>query len=124
MKFEEWEKQHMGESAGITANEYQQAALRTANPECRDIVNCALGLCGESGEVADLVKKHTFQGHTLDKEHIQKELGDVAWYMAVMANVLGYSLSDVFEMNVEKLKKRYPDGFNQERSLNRASNDV
>lgn len=123
MKFEEWEKKHMGESVGISANDYQQAALRTANPECRNIENCGLGLCGESGEVADIIKKHTFQGHPLDKERIKKELGDVAWYMAVLADVLGFSLSDVLETNVEKLRKRYPDGFSTERSINRKTDD-
>lgn len=103
----------------MTGNEYQSAALRTANIKCRNLQNCGLGLCGESGEVADIIKKHTFQGHELDKKHIVEELGDVAWYMAVLADMLGYSLNDVLEMNVEKLKKRYPDGFSEERSVNR-----
>lgn len=72
----------------MTGNEYQGAALRTASGMNYDhhgmIINGALGLCGESGEVADIIKKATFQGHQLDKEHIAEELGDVAWYPNVL----------------------------------------
>ena len=68
--------------------------------------------------------KEQILAHPLDKEHIAKELGDVAWYMAVTAFMIGCSLDDIFQMNVEKLKKRYPDGFSTERSLNRASNNI
>lgn len=108
---------------GITANDYQRAALRTASGMNYEhhgmLMNGILGLCGEAGEVADLVKKATFQGHELDKEHVAEELGDVAWYLAVAAYAIGYNLGDIFQMNVEKLKKRYPDGFDKSRSINR-----
>ena len=103
----------------MTGNEYQKAALRTANTKCRNLQNCGLGLCGESGEVADIIKKHTFQGHPLDKKHIAEELGDVAWYMAVTAYMIGVPLDDILALNVEKLKERYPDGFSEDRSVNR-----
>ena len=77
----------------MTSNEYQAAALRTAQTDkltaSELLLNSALGLCGESGEVSDLVKKHRFQGHNLDLEHIAKELGDIAWYLAVGANRRG-----------------------------------
>lgn len=112
----------------MTINEYQTAALRTAQTEelthVELVMNSALGLCGESGEVADLVKKHRFQGHGLDIEHIAKELGDVAWYLAVGAYSIGYDLEKILQMNVDKLKARYPDGFSTDRSLHRAENDV
>ena len=112
----------------MTINEYQTAALRTAQTEkflAGDLLlNSALGLCGESGEVADLVKKHLFQGHDLDIEHIAKELGDVAWYLAVGAYAIGYDLETILQMNVDKLEARYPDGFSTDRSLHRAENDV
>lgn len=101
----------------MTPNEYQAACMRVVDEP--DIGECALGLCGESGEVADLVKKHLYQGHPLNKERIAEELGDVAWYLAVMAKAIGYDLEDIFKMNVEKLWKRYPDGFSAERSVNR-----
>ena len=99
----------------MTINEYQTAALRTAQTDKLTanelLLNSALGLCGESGEVADLAKKHRFQGHDLDFEHIAKELGDVAWYLAVGAYSIGYDLEAILQMNVDKLKARYPDGF-------------
>ena len=112
----------------MTINEYQTAALRTAQTDkltARELLlNSALGLCGESGEVADLVKKHRFQGHDLDFDHIAKELGDVAWYLAVGAYAIGFDLESIFRMNIEKLEARYPDGFSADRSLHRAENDV
>ena len=78
-----------------------------------------MGLCGESGEAIDLVKKHLAQGHELDKARLAKELGDIAWYLAEMATVLDIELEEVFVRNIEKLKKRYPEGFDKEKSLNR-----
>lgn len=112
----------------MTINEYQAAALRTAQTEkflASDLLlNSALGLCGESGEVADLVKKHLFQGHDLDLDHVAKELGDIAWYLAVGAYAIGLDLETIFRMNIEKLKARYPDGFSTDRSLHRDKNDV
>ena len=112
----------------MTINEYQTAALRTAQTDKLTanelLLNSALGLCGESGEVADLVKKHRFQGHDIDIEHIAKELGDVAWYLAVGAYAIGLDLESIFRMNIEKLKARYPDGFSTDRSLHRSENDV
>ncbi len=105
----------------MTPNEYQKLALRTANEQTSDgmILNGALGLAGESGEVADHLKKHLFQGHDLDKRHLAKELGDVCCYIAVCAKGLGFTMEQVMQMNVDKLKKRYPNGFEADRSINR-----
>jgi NTP pyrophosphatase (non-canonical NTP hydrolase) len=109
----------------MTINEYQKAAMRTANPGvCDQLPNVALGLCGESGEIADMVKKAEYQGHELDKEHIAKELGDVAWYLALGATTIGYDLETILQMNVDKLKARYPEGFDPEKSNNRKPGDV
>lgn len=111
----------------MTGNEYQEAAMRTANKKLMPTelaMNGALGLCGESGEVADLFKKYMFQGHALDVEHVAKELGDIAWYLAITANAIGYDLDTVLEMNVAKLKARYPEGFEVSRSTNRVAGDV
>ena len=112
----------------MTINEYQTAALRTAQTDkltARELLlNSALGLCGESGEVADLLKKYHFQGHNLDLDHVAKEFGDVAWYLAVGAYAIGFDLESIFRMNKEKLEARYPDGFTADRSLHRAENDV
>ena len=119
--------EHLTEAVGDpgwTANDYQRAALRTAqmdnfsNEEV--LLNGVMGLNGEAGEVIDLVKKARFQGHELDTEKLMKELGDIAWYLAITAISIGYSLSDVFDANIEKLQKRYPDGFDKARSMNRA----
>ena len=85
------------------------------------LINGALGLSGESGEVADHIKKHIFQGHELDREFLAKELGDICWYIAVAAQASGYPLEDVMRGNVEKLRKRYPNGFEEDRSIHRDS---
>lgn len=106
----------------MTINEYQRLAMKTLNPELskKDIlINGVMGLCGESGEAIDIVKKWLAQGHELDKEHLAKELGDVAWYLAETALALDIPLEDILAANIEKLKKRYPEGFASERSIRR-----
>lgn len=111
----------------MTGNEYQELALRTARKDLDStqlLLNGALGLAGESGEVVDTVKKHLFQGHWLDKSHITKELGDVAWYLAISAHAVGCDLDTIFQMNIDKLKARYPDGFSAENSINRKEGDT
>lgn len=108
-------------------NDYQQAALRTAPgdlPPERLLLNGLMGLNGEAGEAIDILKKHLFQGHELDTAHMAKELGDVAWYLAVSANAIGYDLETIMQMNVDKLKARYPDGFDVEHSLHRNQDDI
>jgi NTP pyrophosphatase (non-canonical NTP hydrolase) len=106
----------------MTANEYQKLAMTTLNPALskKDVlINGAMGLCGESGEVIDIVKKWLAQGHELDKDKILKELGDVAWYLAEVAYALDTPLDEVLSANIEKLRARYPEGFDTERSKNR-----
>ena len=122
----------IGEITGgksMTINEYQTEALRTAagmnHPNNDEILlNGVMGLAGESGECVDMIKKYRFQGHELDKAHLAKELGDVAWYIAVAAHAIGYDLETVLQMNVDKLRNRYPNGFEAERSLHRQEGDV
>ena len=111
----------------MTANEYQELAMRTANrllTEREQLADAALGLAGESGEIADMVKKHLFQGHSLDRDHLLKEAGDCLWYLALLATVLRCDLASVLTMNIDKLRARYPDGFDAERSINRKEGDV
>lgn len=106
----------------MTINEYQELALRTLNPELskKDVlINGVMGLCGESGEAIDIVKKHLAQGHELDREALVKELGDIAWYLAETAYALDVKLEDVLQGNIDKLKKRYPEGFETGRSIHR-----
>ena len=106
----------------LSANEYQRLALTTMNPALTTqevLINGVMGLCGEAGEAIDIVKKHLAHGHELDRDHLIKELGDVAWYLAETAYALDISLEDVLLQNLEKLKKRYPEGFDTERSKQR-----
>lgn len=107
----------------MTANEYQALAMRTLNPDLdkKDIlINGVMGLCGESGEAIDIVKKHLAQNHPLDKDALRKELGDIAWYLAETAYALDTDLEDILRMNIQKLKDRYPEGFSTQNSINRA----
>lgn len=122
-------------------NEYQQLAMRTNDGKITDrvaqyiadatddkmyykmigeLLNGALGLTGEAGEVADMIKKHIFHGHDLTAEELVKELGDVCWYLALLCTAIDVSLEDVMAQNIEKLKKRYPDGFSEAASINRS----
>jgi NTP pyrophosphatase (non-canonical NTP hydrolase) len=102
--------------------DYQTAALRTASSEGlaspgASLSMAALGLSGESGEFAELVKKHLFHGHPLDKEKAMKEIGDVLWYVAFACEALGVQLDDIAERNIAKLKARYPEKFEARLSL-------
>jgi NTP pyrophosphatase (non-canonical NTP hydrolase) len=108
-------------------DEYQELALRTASAQSTEseqtmLDAAALGLAGESGEIADHVKKILYHGHPLDeatRDKIAKEIGDILWYCAIGARGIGVSLSEIARLNVEKLRKRYPEGFSTEKSLNR-----
>jgi NTP pyrophosphatase (non-canonical NTP hydrolase) len=105
-----------------TLNHYQVQVLRTANEaHGRDWEKmvCGLGIAGEAGEVADLIKKEVGHGHDAKAEKVFEELGDVLWYVARLADLYGFSLSDIATYNVDKLKVRYPEGFSTERSVNR-----
>jgi NTP pyrophosphatase (non-canonical NTP hydrolase) len=79
----------------------------------------ALGIAGEAGEVADLLKKSLYHGHELSIDKLRKELGDVLWYVAALARIYGLTLSGVATVNIEKLRKRYPAGFSNEASITR-----
>ena len=107
---------------GMRLNEYQELAQRTSNralDKKGHLFNGVLGLAGEAGECADLMKKHYFQDGRLFVDDLEDELGDVLWYVAETAAALGLTLEEVAVRNVEKLKKRYPAGFEAERSLHR-----
>lgn len=110
----------------MTINEYQQLAMTTLNPALsrKDVlINGVMGLCGESGEAIDIVKKHLAQGHELDQEKLVKELGDVAWYLAETAYALDVPLEEVLQRNIEKLRARYPEGFDIDRSIRREESE-
>ena len=111
----------------MTVNEYQRLAMTTLNPALdrkEVLINSVMGLCGESGEAIDIVKKWLAQGHELDKARLAKELGDVAWYLAEAATTLDIPLEEILQGNLEKLKKRYPEGFDAQKSMARLSGDL
>lgn len=124
---------HMDELRINELNDYQEKALRTWNFN-KDyhsrLTNVALGLSGEAGEVADAVKKAVHHGHGFTDEpreeiksvsvhELAKELGDIMYYVSVGAHELGYTLQEIAEININKLAKRYPEGFSVEASINR-----
>lgn len=106
----------------LTANDYQRMAMRTRgeyDSQLAKIRNAAYGMNGEAGEVIDILKKHEFQGHPLNTDKLIDETSDVLWYCALMADALDTTLEVIMLHNIEKLKKRYPDGFDKARSINR-----
>lgn len=109
----------------MTPNEYQQLAARTAPKDCmaERLKNYALGLVGETGELVDLLKKTLYHDHPADKAKIREEAGDVLWYLAGILREFDIDLEGTMVFNIEKLKKRYPDGFDAERSRNREALD-
>ena len=111
----------------MLVNDYQEKAMTTLNPalDKKDVlINSVMGLCGESGEAIDIVKKWLMQGHDLDKEHLIKELGDIAWYLAEAATALDVPLETVLQGNLDKLRQRFPNGFSTETSVHRKKDDI
>ena len=106
----------------MDVNAYQKEAMTLLNPALTEkdvLMNALMGLCGESGEAIDLMKKHLYQGHDLDREKLIKELGDVSWYLAEAATGLNIDLSELLQRNLDKLHARYPKGFDTQRSQHR-----
>lgn len=105
----------------MTAKEYMTAAQRTSNTQCgiAKLKNGIMGLCGESGECIDLLKKLLFQGHELNRTKMIEELGDVMWYVVETCVGLDIDLEQLFDLNIAKLERRYPNGFEASRSVNR-----
>lgn len=100
------------------------ATLNPALDKKDALINGIMGLCGESGEAIDIVKKWLMQGHELDKKHLVRELGDVAWYLAEAATALDVPLEAVFQGNLDKLRRRFPNGFDTGASVNRKEGDL
>ena len=101
---------------------YQELSVRTLNMDLtanEQLMNMGAGLCGEGGEIIDTLKKALYQGHELDKDNLAEEIGDVMFYLVNLATLLGFNIEDILQGNVDKLKKRYPNGFDADRSINR-----
>jgi NTP pyrophosphatase (non-canonical NTP hydrolase) len=118
----------MGTKGGglMQLNDYQVLAERTANTTDniifsfhKRLLNFSLGITGEAGEFANLVKKIIFHGHDYDKGKLKEELGDQLWYVATLATTIGCTLEEVAQYNIDKLKRRYPNGFNANDSIKR-----
>lgn len=110
----------------MNGNEYQKLASRTINPDLTPIgqMNHALhGLAGEVGEIHSMFQK-VYQGHDISTEHLKKEVGDLLWFVAEFCTSKGWDMDDVMQMNIDKLKARYPEGFTAEKSLNRKDGDI
>jgi NTP pyrophosphatase (non-canonical NTP hydrolase) len=110
----------------MTLNEYQELAARTINPELtvsQQVRHALFGIASETGELLGLWQK-AMQGHDINDEHMLKECGDILWMLAELLTAKGYTLDDVARMNIDKLKARYPDGFDTEHSLHRKVNDI
>ena len=110
----------------MTGNEYQKLASRTIpntfTPEMGER-HALHGMVGEIGELHSIYQK-AYQGHTIEVEHAQKEVGDLLWFIAEYCTACGWNLEDIMQMNIDKLKTRYPDGFDKERSLHRVEGDI
>jgi NTP pyrophosphatase (non-canonical NTP hydrolase) len=107
----------------MTTNEYQQEVKRTM-PKLlakeSELAMLAMGVADEAGEFLGHIKKVLFHGHDDDRGHVIEELGDIAWYLFNIMNYYGLTIEEVMEGNVKKLRKRYPRGFDKERSRNRS----
>ena len=105
----------------MNQEEYVKLAQRTSNTKVIDdkIINGAMGLVGESAEVLEHIKKWQYQKHPLETGKLIEEAGDVMWYLAELCSGIGITFEDLWEYNIKKLQKRYPDGFRKEDSINR-----
>ena len=107
-------------------NEYQKAAARTMNKELyreQQAYHAMHGMVGEIGEFHSLYQK-SYQGHVIDMAHLKKELGDLLWFIAEYCTAMDWTLEEVAQMNIDKLKARYPEGFSEDKSLNRKEGDI
>ena len=105
---------------------YQLQASRTHNFELdrrERFTMLSMGIAGEGGELVDHIKKHVFHGHELDLLKVKQEIGDLLWYVAVLSQECGFTLAEVADLNIEKLRKRYPEGFSVEASVNRKGDE-
>lgn len=110
----------------MTGNEYQKLAARTMNEELtfkEEELHALHGMVGEIGEIHSIYQK-MYQGHRFDEGHLMKELGDLLWFIAEYCTSKNWDLEDIMKLNINKLKERYPDGFDEEQSLHRKAGDI
>ena len=122
----EWLSHEIVQSMSMPLNQYQKAAARTINPALnteQQLHHAIHGMAGEVGEIHSLFQKE-YQGHPLDPEHMKKEFGDALWMIAEACTAMDWTLEEVAQANIAKLKARYPDGFSADRSLHRKEGDI
>lgn len=126
MRFDEYQRLAMRTNDGFCNSRLRNAAILPFNnaPDFGETINASLGLSGEVGELNDMIKKTIFHGHPLDKDHVKKEIGDIMWYVALMCESFGFDMGEIAQMNIDKLKARYPEGFSVEQSLHRKEGDI
>ena len=121
----------------MTGTEYQNLAMRTNDGKATyrlldlitigedtgTVLNACLGLSGEVGEFNDMIKKWIFHEKDFNEDYLKKECGDIMWYIAMMCHAFGWNLDEIMQMNIEKLKARYPEGFDTDRANNREKSD-
>lgn len=110
----------------LSGNTYQKLAARTISKTLSSgetSLHAVFGMASEVGELQGIYQKH-YQGHALDEEHMKKEVGDLLWFVAEYCTAHGWNLEDIMQLNIDKLKARYPEGFEVERSLHRKIGDV
>lgn len=126
MPIKDGEDKPMGIRDGLTMSEYQLLAARTINPALSReqlLLHALHGLTAEVGEIHGLFQKQ-YQGHPIDPDHLTKEIGDCEWFVAELCTALGIDLGAVGRTNIDKLRKRFPTGFDTERSVHREAGDV
>lgn len=106
----------------MDANDYQILVERTMKLQSPNeaLSNYSMGLAGESGELIDLLKKHVYHDHPLNIDKVRNELGDIIWYVSAISSQLGIELNAVMNLNIAKLRARFPNGFSSADSIARA----
>ena len=105
--------------ASKTIPEWETYKNLELTPKDKMALNAFLGLSGEVGELVDMFKKYYFQGHKLNREDAEKEMGDIFWYLNLLCQAMGISFSEIMEKNIQKLRKRYGEHFDSNKSINR-----
>jgi NTP pyrophosphatase (non-canonical NTP hydrolase) len=111
--------EYLKRALGVERQDHAPVIARLCAPGATRLVHGMVGLCTETGEIQDALKRHFFYGKPIDPVNLKEELGDVMWYIAIMCDELGISLGDVMEANIAKLEKRYAGGFTEQKAVNR-----
>ncbi len=112
-------KEYVKNALVTESDNFEAISCRMGTPENIRLLHAAIGLCTETGEIQDQLKKAIFYGKPLDRVNLAEELGDVFWYMAIMSDALGVSFAEIMDKNIAKLKARYGSKFTEHAALNR-----